>query len=118
MIEIATPIDLHLIVLTYSMTDEIAGSHALGMTINFYYPTLEWFCFSFTQHFVHTTLFSSVPPLAIRGDQPLSLTIFNLTQPHQHLKPNLALIRTLSNIITQNNISTYFFSYVLVTGSK
>jgi hypothetical protein len=35
-------------------------SHALEMTINLYYPTLE-FGFSFTQPFVYPTLFSSVP---------------------------------------------------------
>jgi hypothetical protein len=28
-------------------------SHALEMAINFYYPTLELFCFSFTQPFTH-----------------------------------------------------------------
>jgi hypothetical protein len=28
-------------------------SHALEMTINFYYPTLELFCFSFTQPFTY-----------------------------------------------------------------
>jgi hypothetical protein len=50
----------------------IWASHALELTINFHYPTLELFCFVFhlpnhllTQNFVYPTLFSSVPPPAI-----------------------------------------------------
>ena len=47
------------------------------MTINFYYPTLELFCFSFTQPFTHSqnfvypTLFFSVP---INNDRSLIWT--------------------------------------------
>jgi hypothetical protein len=37
-------------------------SHALEMTMNFYYPLL-------TQNFVYPTLFSSVPPPAINNDR-------------------------------------------------
>jgi hypothetical protein len=47
-------------------------SHALEMTINFYYPTLELFSFSFTQNFVYPTLFSSVPLPAINNDRSLN----------------------------------------------
>jgi hypothetical protein len=43
--------------------------HALEMTVNFYYPTLELFCFSFTQPFTHSKfcltnpfLFGATPP--------------------------------------------------------
>jgi hypothetical protein len=49
---------------------DIWASQSSEMTINFYNPTLELFCFSFTkllliQNFVYPTLFSSVP-LALR----------------------------------------------------
>ena len=44
-------------------------SHALEMTIHFYYPTLELFCFSFAQLFTHSKfclpnpfLFGAPPP--------------------------------------------------------
>ena len=52
-------------------------SHALEMKIHFYYPTLQLFCFSFTQPFTYSkfclypTLFSSVPPPAMKNDQSL-----------------------------------------------
>ena len=51
-------IDLR-IVLTYDcwhcfLVFNIWVSHALEMTINFYYPTLESFCFSFTQPCTHS----------------------------------------------------------------
>jgi hypothetical protein len=50
-----TLIDSH-IVLTYDcwqcfLVFNISGSRALEMQINFYYPTLELLCFSFTQPF-------------------------------------------------------------------
>jgi hypothetical protein len=42
-------------ILYWQMTVEIAfQSPILEMTINFYYPTLELFCFSFTQPFTHS----------------------------------------------------------------
>ena len=47
-------------------------SRALEMTIIFYYPTLELFCFSFTQPFTHSKFclfFSSVPPIAINNER-------------------------------------------------
>jgi hypothetical protein len=58
MIEIVTLIDSH-IVLTYDcwncfLVFNIWASHALEMTIIFHYPTLELFCFSFTQPFTHS----------------------------------------------------------------
>jgi hypothetical protein len=58
MIKIVTLIDLH-IVLTYDcwhcfLVFNIWVSHALEMRINFYHPTLELFCFSFTQPFTHS----------------------------------------------------------------
>jgi hypothetical protein len=59
MIKIVTLIDSH-IVLTYDcwhclhLVFNIWVSHALEMTIHFYYPTLELFCFSFTQPFTHS----------------------------------------------------------------
>jgi hypothetical protein len=58
MVKIVTLIDSH-IVLTYDcwhcfLVFNIWVSHALEMTINFYYPTLELFCFSFTQPFTHS----------------------------------------------------------------
>jgi hypothetical protein len=58
MIKIVTLIDLN-IVLTYDcwycfLVFNIWVSHAFEMTINFYYPTLELFCFSFTQPFTHS----------------------------------------------------------------
>jgi hypothetical protein len=51
-------IDLH-IVLTYDcwhcfLIFNIWVSHALEMTINFYYPTPEFFCFLFTKPFTHS----------------------------------------------------------------
>jgi hypothetical protein len=80
MVKIVTLIDSH-IVLTYDcwhcfLVSNISVSHALEMTISFYYPTLELFCFSFThllltQNFVNQTLFSSVPPPAINNDRSL-----------------------------------------------
>jgi hypothetical protein len=36
------------------LVSNISVSHALEMTINFYYPTLELFCFSFTQPFTYS----------------------------------------------------------------
>ena len=71
-------IDLH-IVLTYDcfLVSNIWASHALEMTINFYYPNLELFCFSFTQSFTHSKLclpnpflFGDTPPPDINNDQP------------------------------------------------
>jgi hypothetical protein len=61
MIEIATLTDSH-IVLTYDcwhcfLVFNIWMSHALEMTINFYYPTFELFRFSFTQPFILTQNF-------------------------------------------------------------
>jgi hypothetical protein len=58
MIKIATLIDLHN-VLTYDcwhcfLDFNIWVSHVFEMTIKFYYPTLELFCFSFTQPFTHS----------------------------------------------------------------
>jgi hypothetical protein len=58
MIKIVTVIDLH-IVSAYDcchsfLVFNICTSHALEMTINSYDPTLELFCFSFTQHFTHS----------------------------------------------------------------
>ena len=46
--------------------------HFCDMTINFYYPTLDLFCYSFTQllltqNCVYPTLFSSVPPPGVGG---------------------------------------------------
>jgi hypothetical protein len=73
-----TPIDLH-IVLTYDcfLVFNISVSHALEMTLNFYYPTLELFCLSFTQPFTHSKfclpnpfLFGATP--AINNDRSLS----------------------------------------------
>jgi hypothetical protein len=79
-----TLIDLH-IVLTYDcfLVFNISVSRALEMTLNFYYPTLELFCLSFThsydlpnllltQNFVYPTLFSSAPPPAINNDRSFS----------------------------------------------
>jgi hypothetical protein len=82
MMKIETLIDLH-IVLTYWLSHwflvlfDIWVSHALEMTINFYYPTLELFCFSlpsvlFIQNFVYPTHSSSVsPPTPINNDRSL-----------------------------------------------
>ena len=80
MIKIVTLIDSH-IVLTYDnwncfqLVSNISVSHALE--INFYYPTLELFCFLFAQPFTYSkfslpTLFSSVPPPAINNDRSLT----------------------------------------------
>ena len=56
--------DIWLLTLLFDIPN-IWVSHALEMTINFYYATLELFCFSFTQpitqNFVYPTLFSSIP---------------------------------------------------------
>ena len=48
---------------------QISVSHALEITIHFYYPTLELFCFSFTQPFTYSKfslpnpfLFGAPPP--------------------------------------------------------
>jgi hypothetical protein len=71
--KIVTVIDLH-IILTYDcwhcfLIFNIRVIHALEMTVNFYYPTLELFCFSFTQPFTHSKFcltnpfpFSATPP--------------------------------------------------------
>ena len=69
MMKIVTLIDLH-IVLTYDcwhcfLVFNIWVSHALEMTIHFYYPTLELFCFSFIQPFTHSKVClpnPSMPP--------------------------------------------------------
>jgi hypothetical protein len=75
MIKIVTLIDLNIVltydcwVLTYCfLVFNIWVSHAFEMTINFYYPTLELFCFSFTHPFTHSKfclrnpfLFSATP---------------------------------------------------------
>ena len=59
-----TLIDLH-VVLTYYchcfLVFNIWASHALEMTIHFHYPTLELFCFSFTQPFTHSKFCSPNP---------------------------------------------------------
>jgi hypothetical protein len=43
-------------------------SHALEMTINLYYPTLELFCFSFTQPFTYSKF--SLPNPFLFGATP------------------------------------------------
>jgi hypothetical protein len=55
-------------------------SHALEMTIILYYPTLELFCFSFTQPFTHSKFCLSNPFLsaAINNDWSPTETITNL----------------------------------------
>jgi hypothetical protein len=64
-----------------SLVSNISVSHALEMTINFYYPTLE-FCFFhlpnllLTQNLVYPTLFSSVPPTAINNERSLILLYY------------------------------------------
>jgi hypothetical protein len=64
-------------------------NNALEMTINFYYPTLELFCFSFTQPFTHSqnfvypTLFFSVP---INNDRSLIWTSGLARLPRPRLK--------------------------------
>jgi hypothetical protein len=88
-IKIVTLIDLH-IVLTYDCwhcflvfniwnDNKLIKSHALEMTINFYYSTLELSWFSFTQHFTHSKfclpnpfLFGATP--AINNDRSLNTT--------------------------------------------
>jgi hypothetical protein len=81
MIKIVTLFDLH-VVLTSDcwhcfLVFNIWVSHALEMTINFYYPTLELFCFSLTQPFTHSKfclpnplLFGATP--AINNDRSLT----------------------------------------------
>ena len=59
-----------------SLVSNISVSDALEMTIHFYYPTLELFCFSFTQPFTYSKFsllnpFSSVPPPAINNERSL-----------------------------------------------
>ena len=46
----------------------ISVSHALEMTINFYYSTLELFCFSFTQPFTYSKF--SLPNPFLFGATP------------------------------------------------
>jgi hypothetical protein len=65
--------------LTLLLVFNIWVSHALEMTINFYYPTLELFCFSFTQPFTHSKfclpnpfLFGATPPPSKKNDQSLT----------------------------------------------
>jgi hypothetical protein len=68
MIKIVTLIDLHIVLTNISKYDcwhcflifNIWVSHALE--IGFYYPTLELFCFSFTQPFTHSKLFCLANP--------------------------------------------------------
>ena len=62
-------------------------SHALETTIHFYNPTLELFCFSFTQllltqNFVYPTLFSSLPPRTINNDRWLTTHMIRTTNPY------------------------------------
>jgi hypothetical protein len=59
MIETVTLIDwftycIDIWLLTLLLVFNIWVSHALEMTINFYHPTLELLCFSFTQPFTHS----------------------------------------------------------------
>ena len=104
MIKIVTLIDLHIVLTNdcwhcFSVKfNDISVNHVLEMTINFYYPTLELFCFALcfslvfcfflffilflffifspnlilTQNFVYPTFFSSVLPPAINNDRSLS----------------------------------------------
>ena len=56
---------------------------SLEMTINFYYPTLEFFFFHLpnlllTQNLVYPTLFSSVPPPAINNERSLRRQVKSL----------------------------------------
>jgi hypothetical protein len=88
LIDSETLIDSH-IVLTYDcwycfLVFNISASHALEMTIHFYYPTLELFCLltyplpSTPQNFVYPTLFSSMPPQAKNNHRSLIYTEANL----------------------------------------
>jgi hypothetical protein len=62
MIKIVTLIDLHIVLRCWHcwhcwhcfLVFNIWVSHALEMTIHFYHPTIELFCFSFTQPFTHS----------------------------------------------------------------
>jgi hypothetical protein len=97
MIKIVTLIDVH-IVLTYDcwhcfLVFNIWVSRALEMTIHFYYPTLELFCFSFTQPFTHSRLclpnpflFGTTWPSAIPNDRSLSFIVYIQTVPIWLLK--------------------------------
>ena len=82
---------------------------ALEMTINLYHPTLELFCFSFTQPFTHSTfvyptLFSSAPPPPpINNDR--SLTLFQLfLTPHQELHPRSPCLVNLAVFLLSTTV--------------
>jgi hypothetical protein len=49
--------------------NNISVSHVLEMTIDFYYPTLELFCFSFTQPFTYSKFCSDSAELGVKGWQ-------------------------------------------------
>jgi hypothetical protein len=51
-----------------SLVSNISVSHALEMTIIFYYPTLELFCFLFTQPFTYSKF--SLPNPFLFGANP------------------------------------------------
>jgi hypothetical protein len=95
MIKILTLIDLH-IVLTYDYWHcfLMQYSHALEMTIHFYYPTLELFSFTqpFTKNFVCPNIFSSVPSAAKKNYRSFSLQNF-ASIIHWWLKTCMALLR-------------------------
>ena len=53
---------------TFTSLQYFSESYALEMTINFYYPTLELFCFSFTQPFTYSKF--SLPNPFLFGATP------------------------------------------------
>jgi hypothetical protein len=87
-------IDLY-ILLTYDcwhcfLVFNIWVSHALEMTINFYYPTLELFCFSFAQPFTHSKFCLPNPFLfAINNEMKIMLRVAFMQQSKKsHPKAN------------------------------
>ena len=61
-------------------------NYALGMTINFYYPTLKLFCFSFTQPFARSKFclpnpFLFGPTPTINNDP--SLSSYHINSPYE-----------------------------------
>jgi hypothetical protein len=111
MIKIMTLIDLH-IVLTCDcwhcfLVFNISVSHALEMTINFYYPTLELFCFSFTQPFTHSKF--CLP----------NLFLFGVTPAIKWPLPKNVLQKNLKHILAPKQLffitldfTLYFFSFI------
>jgi hypothetical protein len=75
-------------------------SHALEMTINLYYPTLELFCFSFTQPFTYSKF--SLPNPFLFGATPAINNERSLTKKGEEKISFGKLICIISIFVTRH----------------